>query len=744
MTTHQKNASGLAQKLTALHSLLQQFDDLVDAGARDKLQNHCSYSSEDIQNHITQLQEQERLLKVGIIGRVKAGKSSLINALLFDGRDVLPKAATPMTAALTTLTYSQSVRAEVEFFTAEEINGIKHKAEQFEKEVNALAEKSASNKKQRESSDGSPIQVDMQGLKKIAARRVASESPLLKSANEIYQRLKTSPIKVEELPPSQVLEADTTEGLRDKLSDFVGADGSYMPFTRTLHIGLPVNALHNLEVVDTPGLNDAIASREQRTYEMLKECNVVFVVSPSGQFLHEQDQELASRLSKREGIQEIYLVASRIDEQLHSSERERFGKLLPDVVTGVKEELTKQAHRTLTTINNPVLASIATKLDERLYVTAGIAQTLLKQPESTWDETAKHALSLLNNSYPDNFSDSGKTKESLELLAGRNSLLHVIASVHEQKEAIVEKQVSDFLSAQNTSLIEAKDALLEHFQQKRSRLEGTELIDTEQALNNIRSVKTSGASAANILFKDSVDELSIVISKDLKSIIRQFSKEIKDDVNSAEGSVSETYQREKDGFFSGAARLFGIGGYEDASKTVTIFQASEARSALEDMRLFIEHALNDKVQLELLCWRRKLSQGLTAKLRDTIDDKNVNSDQLSAVCRLAITKMRDLPNPDIPELPGELTKGGKLKGHEAEDYLDEASRYLSTLRRTANNYAQEVAEEIAKLSDFDIGDKLFSYLHEEAEQLQSLLHNKRLTLDKLSILTDKLQEIERD
>ena len=47
-----------------------------------------------------------RNLRVGIIGRVKAGKSSLLNALMFAGNDVLPKAATPMTASLTILRYT--------------------------------------------------------------------------------------------------------------------------------------------------------------------------------------------------------------------------------------------------------------------------------------------------------------------------------------------------------------------------------------------------------------------------------------------------------------------------------------------------------------------------------------------------------------------------------------------------------------------------------------------------------------
>ncbi len=37
---------------------------------------------------------QDGTLRIGIVGQVKAGKSSFINALLFDGKDVLPKAST--------------------------------------------------------------------------------------------------------------------------------------------------------------------------------------------------------------------------------------------------------------------------------------------------------------------------------------------------------------------------------------------------------------------------------------------------------------------------------------------------------------------------------------------------------------------------------------------------------------------------------------------------------------------------
>ena len=46
------------------------------------------------------------VLTIGVIGQMKAGKSTFLNAFVFE-RDVLPAATTPMTAALTVITYGQ-------------------------------------------------------------------------------------------------------------------------------------------------------------------------------------------------------------------------------------------------------------------------------------------------------------------------------------------------------------------------------------------------------------------------------------------------------------------------------------------------------------------------------------------------------------------------------------------------------------------------------------------------------------
>ena len=47
------------------------------------------------------IKKNNSLLTIGIVGQMKVGKSSFLNAFLFKGEPVLPKAATPMTSGLT-------------------------------------------------------------------------------------------------------------------------------------------------------------------------------------------------------------------------------------------------------------------------------------------------------------------------------------------------------------------------------------------------------------------------------------------------------------------------------------------------------------------------------------------------------------------------------------------------------------------------------------------------------------------
>ena len=71
--------------------------------------------------------------------------------------------------------------------------------------------------------------------------------------------------------------------------------------------------LKDIEVVDTPGLNDPILSRSETTKKFLINCDVVFLLSYAGQFLSNEDIQFLTRTLPSEGIRKAILVGSKFD-----------------------------------------------------------------------------------------------------------------------------------------------------------------------------------------------------------------------------------------------------------------------------------------------------------------------------------------------------------------------------------------------------------------------------------------------
>ncbi len=117
------NAQELIKKSALIEKTLQEQG--LQEKAKPFMSDNAVIKTEELEKTLKELQDTNRDLKVGIIGRVKAGKSSLLNALIFEGVEVLPKAATPMTASLTILKYAKTLSAEVEFYSPKDIAELK-------------------------------------------------------------------------------------------------------------------------------------------------------------------------------------------------------------------------------------------------------------------------------------------------------------------------------------------------------------------------------------------------------------------------------------------------------------------------------------------------------------------------------------------------------------------------------------------------------------------------------------------
>ncbi|GAA9601263.1 hypothetical protein UBN86_15130 [Helicobacter pylori] len=356
------NAQELIQKSALIEKTLQKQG--LQEKAKPFMSDNSVIKTEELEKTLKELQDTNRDLKVGIIGRVKAGKSSLLNALIFEGIEVLPKAATPMTASLTILKYAKTLSAEVEFYSPKDIAELKNEHERYVREFNRIVDEEVKKQKEKQSlsnrakegiknvgkafsrnkSDEAPkerVLSDEEIVKRaerIAKNKLNDDARLVSSYDQYEKMKKSGLLNTEKLDPR--IQANNLQELNQKLLQFVGADGKYMPYTKAVQISLNNPNLKDLEVIDTPGVNDPIASREERTKALLKDCDVVFIVSPSGQFLTDSDMDLFDRVSHKEGLQEIYFVASQADSAVLSmSEVEKSRQHLPTALENAQKAL---------------------------------------------------------------------------------------------------------------------------------------------------------------------------------------------------------------------------------------------------------------------------------------------------------------------------------------------------------------------------------------------------------------------
>lgn len=462
------NAQEIIKKSALIEKTLKEQG--LQERAKPFISDNAVITTEELEKTLKELQDTNRDLKVGIIGRVKAGKSSLLNALIFEGVEVLPKAATPMTASLTILKYAKTLSAEVEFYSPKDILELENEHERYVRKFNRIVDEEVKKQKEKQSLANRA----KEGIKSLSNKlsrnknpeaapkeRVLSDEEIVKRAERIakdtlkgdeklvsshdqYERMKKSgSLNTKNLDPR--IQANSLQELNQKLLQFVGADGKFMPYTKAVQISLNNPNLKDLEVIDTPGVNDPIASREERTKALLKDCDVVFIVSPSNQFLTDSDMSLFDRVSNKEGLQEIYFVASQADSAVGSmSEVEKSNQHLPTALENAQKSLSSQ-------LNNIMGALIQTYPNQReifekaikngVILASGNCFSMYKDfnNQASWERNQKteeyhNALRNLKDFYPDAFNSDDKSKESLLFLSNMDTIEERLEKAAKEKE----------------------------------------------------------------------------------------------------------------------------------------------------------------------------------------------------------------------------------------------------------------------------------------------------------------------
>ena len=529
---------------------------------------HAIQKSEEWQRTLDDLAEEGRVLKIGIIGRVKAGKSSLLNALLFDGNDILPKAATPMTAALTIMEYGEDVRAEVDFFTQKDIDEIKVKHDAYlqllnekifqnkqEMEERALAKKRKlqglrdkvlGKPKDKDEALSAQEKQEIEEKARSQAEREMKNDPSFASYDQ-YCRMKASGKSLNDLEQYGTISAGSVEELMSgKLNEFVGAAGKFMPFTKSVTLRIPEKGLQGLQIIDTPGINDPVTSRGERTEQLLKDCDVVLLVSTSGQFLSNEDTDLIHRVTTKEGTQHAYIIASQVDTQLLGSEGQGLDNPA-DILQRISATLTGHARSVLAKQVGlyPTMKVAADKLGRSPVVCSSGAAFSIRQrfnEQHTWDSNLKHVWDNLKYRFPAAFADEESAKNALDQLANIEKLHGIIAEVTADKEQILAQRRIDFENSKRTALQDYLQAWEKRIAEQVSQIENADIDELHKQEVKLRGQYDDIDNTVGGVYEDLIFDLTFNLKQQLKDALDGEMREYDAASEGAQGTATESHE----------------------------------------------------------------------------------------------------------------------------------------------------------------------------------------------------------
>ncbi|WP_033787342.1 dynamin-like GTPase family protein [Helicobacter pylori] len=779
------------QELTKKSALIEKV--IAEYGLKERagpfISENAVITTEVLKQTLQEMRPKDRNLKVGIIGRVKAGKSSLLNALIFEGKEVLPKAATPMTASLTVLKYAEKLSAEVELYNEKDIAELKNDYERYEKEFQRIVKEEVNKQKEKQSllnrakegvkslgnklsgnkSEDAPkerVLSDAEILakaKKNAKNAFKGNDKLVSSHNQ-YEKIKTSGVNLKNIDTR--IQANSLGELNQKLLQFVGANGKYMPYTKAVQIYLNNPNLKDLEVIDTPGVNDPIVSREERTKALLKDCDVVFIISPSGQFLTDSDMSLFDRVSNKEGLQEIYFVASQIDSAINNfSEVQKSNHHLPTALANAQKALSSQLDDIMEALikaypNQQELFEKAKK--NGVIVTSGVCFSMHKdfENQASWEKEKDEYHNILRNlkgGYPDAFNSDDKSKESLLLVSNMGAIKERLEKAAQRKEEIISQKLQGFVESQANNLRQLITQLLEDLEGEKKRIKSADM----GAIN--KQIKAYEKLSGNIemKFREAYEEFILHfinniragLEETLTKTIQTASALAKKEEKKEEVEEYYTERVKQSGVFGSFKRNFlwwadDDAGYDEVERTRTIevmtIKAGAVVDYLIEMHQSCEDALNDSAHSFKIVFKKELYAKVFKQLREIIPDDWIDEVAFKKSVMAVLDRIEFEEFDYTDKLPSEIgRKTSFLKGDEADAFIESVKLHVRGFKETTKSDVKNYTNDLrTKLEKQNFASDTLSKLQKDMQNLHDQVQNKEQSIAQLETQIKALKGIQ--
>ena len=203
----------------------------------------------DVANAATKARQKAHELEfnVAVTGVINAGKSTLLNALL--GKKILGASNVPETVNLTVLKYAPEPFARVNFWSEAEL-----------KELGIAQDQ-----------DNEIAQI-------YGGAGVKFESETAQNLNVKFNAEGESEPKFESSSVSEICsEPPASKTVKtDEIKRYTSADSKYAKFVKSVELYENLELLKdNVRIIDTPGIDDAVAAREELVRRFMRECDLM-------------------------------------------------------------------------------------------------------------------------------------------------------------------------------------------------------------------------------------------------------------------------------------------------------------------------------------------------------------------------------------------------------------------------------------------------------------------------------------
>lgn len=673
-----------------------------------------------------------RKLNIGVIGRVKAGKSSFLNTLLFNGEEVLPKAATPKTATLTKMEYAEQNRIVIEFYSEDEWEGI------------------------------------------VEDAKLGDKNEITKSAKELVGMAKNRSLDVHGILSSGSLDKTfkSYSELIDFLNNYVGENGIYTPLVRSVVIYMNRDEFKEISIVDTPGLNDPIPSRTQKTKEFIEVCDVVFFLSRAGSFLDVNDWEMLCKQLPQKGVKKMILVASQYDlgirdvlkkeekpdffadkkipewrQQAKSDSKatnvrdaeklvgESMSKRIKEIINSYETAHTSDAHSSIIKI---------LKECEHPILNSSRAHDMYIKDYDMYNDEEKNDFNYWKDIIPEE-----KRKEEFKRIGNFDEVKNVYFALKEEKQRLLEEKQREFIPK---VYLELKEYLSQVMKEEELRVEFLQSNDQ----TGLEEKKRAFSSRINAIRADVAEVFGDTIEKiklqklDVNKALRNLSIEAAT-LQTRTGTETHHGTSTSYKFSFGPIKLGRQVSNYTYTTTYTYLAASDA---LEQINVYGKSAASEiedvfRQAVEMKAYRRKLLETVIRNFDASDDDFDAN------YFRVIVQKaLNGIEFPEVRiDVSNELSEiGNKFSGEVRKQSEQAAFRNLlsTTVERMYGSIVNKVDDTILEFQksmqsiESNLAGNILEQVTMEFDRISSMITNKEAEIRQREEYVALLKDIIND